>query len=172
MGCIYDIRDEDALISQGWKSYKNSTLKSMTKDDLIDVIRMLEHNWAGEIKANKLQTKRLMFTMEILKKIINNIESYDPEYSELDYDIDDEQVLSYYPLSIEDIIKEILDEVKEKEISLWGNVGFLCRFLNTDEMCYFTEEEQKAEEEFIKKMSIETKNNFYDYYEKEKTENE
>ena len=50
---IYDTKNEDALATQGYKPYKDSTLKSMSKDDLIDQIRCLEHNWTGEIKANK-----------------------------------------------------------------------------------------------------------------------
>lgn len=31
-------------------------------------------------------------------------------------------------------------------------------------MAYFTEEEQKAEEKVIKKMAVEPKDNFYNYY--------
>ena len=53
---VYDINNEDALKSQGYKTYKDSTLKSMSKNDLIEQIRILEHNWAGEIKANWLQS--------------------------------------------------------------------------------------------------------------------
>ena len=41
-----------------------------------------------------------------------------------------------------------------------------------DEMNYFTEEEQKVEEEVIKKMAVEPKENFYDYYEEKEKENE
>ena len=51
---IYDAKNEDDLKTQGWRSYKDSTLKSMNKDDLIDQIRCLENKWAGEIKAIKL----------------------------------------------------------------------------------------------------------------------
>lgn len=53
MKTIYDAENEDALATQGYKPYKDTTLKSMSKDDLIDQIRCLEHNWAGEIKTSK-----------------------------------------------------------------------------------------------------------------------
>ena len=72
---IYDTKDEDALAYQGWKSYKDSTLRSMSKKDLIEIIRMLEHNWAGEIKACWLQSNRLKFTDEIFEKVIKDIEA-------------------------------------------------------------------------------------------------
>ena len=48
MKTIYDAENKDALATQGYKPYKDNTLKSMSKDDLIDQIRILEHNWAGE----------------------------------------------------------------------------------------------------------------------------
>ena len=38
---IYDTKDEDALAYQGWKSYKDSTLRSMSKKDLIANIKTL-----------------------------------------------------------------------------------------------------------------------------------
>ena len=72
---IYDTKNEDALRTQGWKSYKDSTLKSMSKDDLIDQIRCLEHNWAGEIKANKLLSYRLKRFADVLT------ENGHPEFS-------------------------------------------------------------------------------------------
>lgn len=65
---IYDTKDEDALTTQGYKPYKTSTLKSMSKDDLIDQIRCLEHNWAGEIKANKLLSYRLKCFLDVLER--------------------------------------------------------------------------------------------------------
>lgn len=39
-------------------------------------------------------------------------------------------------------------------------------------MTYFTEEEQKAEERIIKEMSVEHKDNFFDYYEEDGDKNE
>lgn len=68
MRTIYDTENKDALATQGYKPYKDSTLKSMSKDDLIDQIRCLEHNWAGEIKANKLLSYRLKCFFDILEK--------------------------------------------------------------------------------------------------------
>ena len=48
MKTIYDVGNEDALATQGYKPYKDTTLKSMSKDDLIDQIRCLEHNLSKE----------------------------------------------------------------------------------------------------------------------------
>ena len=56
---VYDLDDYYILEQNGWKLPKNITLKSYKKDELIGIIRMLEHNWSGEIKANMLQNKRL-----------------------------------------------------------------------------------------------------------------
>ena len=39
-------------------------------------------------------------------------------------------------------------------------------------MVFFTEEEQKAVDKYIKEHSIEPKDNFYDYYEEEEKKNE
>lgn len=68
MQTIYDIKNEEALATQGYKPYKDTTLKSMSKDDLIDQIRCLEHNWAGEIKANKLLSYRLKCFLDVLDR--------------------------------------------------------------------------------------------------------
>ena len=68
MKTIYDAKNEEALATQGYKPYKNSTLKSMSKDNLINQIRILEHNWAGEIKANKLLSYRLKCFLDVLNK--------------------------------------------------------------------------------------------------------
>lgn len=40
--------DETNILEKkyGFKSYADSTLRGMTKDDLIEEIRVLEHNWA------------------------------------------------------------------------------------------------------------------------------
>lgn len=68
MKTIYDAENKDALATQGYKQYKDNTLKSMSKDDLIDQIRILEHNWAGEIKSNKLLSYRLKCFLDVLDK--------------------------------------------------------------------------------------------------------
>ena len=221
---IYDAKNEDALKTQGWKSYKDSTLKSMSKDDLIDQIRCLEHNWAGEIKANKLLSYRLKCFLDVLEKnghpekfnqicalpgeygyrqddlepnlslfcegrddywynsylramrelkvykeAIKDIKSYNPCYYELDYDWDEEPIDNYQSLDIDYIIENIRETMKidrdEENKNFFG-------IWDLNEMSYFTEEEQKAEEEVIKKMAVEPKDNFYDYYEKEEKENE
>lgn len=56
---IYDLDDYYVLEQNGWKLPSNNTLKKYKKIDLLEIIRMLEHNWAGELKANMLQNKRL-----------------------------------------------------------------------------------------------------------------
>ena len=56
---IYDLDDYYVLEQNGWKLPSNNTLKQYKKIDLLEIIRMLEHNWAGELKANMLQNKRL-----------------------------------------------------------------------------------------------------------------
>lgn len=47
----------------GYKSYSDSTLRSMTKDDLIRLVRMLEHNWQGaeESLNNQAKSLQIMF---------------------------------------------------------------------------------------------------------------
>ena len=42
------------------KVYSDSTLKSMTKEELIGVIRCLEHNWKSAEEANDRQYQMLM----------------------------------------------------------------------------------------------------------------
>lgn len=56
---VYDLDDYYILEQNGWKLASNSTMTHYKKEELIGIIRMLEHNWAGELKANMLQTKRL-----------------------------------------------------------------------------------------------------------------
>lgn len=57
--CIYDIPDEVVLKQLGWEPKADSTLMSYKKEDLIEEIRCLEHNWAGEIKAVLVYQQRL-----------------------------------------------------------------------------------------------------------------
>lgn len=50
-------------IGDGIKTYSDSTLKSMTKDELIDIIRCLESNLRNAYKTNDIQyenCKRLL----------------------------------------------------------------------------------------------------------------
>ena len=68
---VYDLDDYYILEQNGWKLPKNITLKSYKKDELIGIIRMLEHNWSGEIKANMLQNKRLENFYNYYKSIGN-----------------------------------------------------------------------------------------------------
>ncbi len=63
---VYDLSDAVALNSLGWKPKATATLKNCKKSDLIDIIRCLEHNWAGEIKANKLYQQRLQHVVSYL----------------------------------------------------------------------------------------------------------
>lgn len=125
---------EEILQSQGWKTKKDSTLKSLTKEQLIDEIRCLEHNWAGEINSRALQSNRYWFTKELFKEVIKDIKSYKPEYKELDFDCDDEPYYNYFDLDIDYLIRNILEirKIDEpyEELLLFGNIGFGNRFLN------------------------------------------
>lgn len=56
---IYDLDDYYVLEQNGWGLPTNGTLKRYKKDDLLAIIRMLEHNWAGSIKETELQSRRL-----------------------------------------------------------------------------------------------------------------
>ena len=56
---VYDLADYKVLKDNGWKSRTRCAYQQIKKDDLIDTIYCLEHNWAGEIKANKLLSERL-----------------------------------------------------------------------------------------------------------------
>lgn len=56
------------LALRGQKVYSDKTLKSYTKNQLIEQIRMLEHNYNGEIWSNELLTKRLENVSNYLKK--------------------------------------------------------------------------------------------------------
>lgn len=52
----YNMSNEEALALEGWKT---RNYKNLSKKDLLEYIECLEHNWAGEIKANKLLSQRL-----------------------------------------------------------------------------------------------------------------
>ena len=57
-------------IGDGRKTYSDSTLKSMTKDELIDIIRCLESNLRNVYEANDIQyenCKRLLAKNGIIK---------------------------------------------------------------------------------------------------------
>lgn len=61
-------------IGDGRKTYSDSTLKSMTKDELIDVIRCLESNLRNIYKTNDIQyenCKRLL--KEEKNKILDEV---------------------------------------------------------------------------------------------------
>lgn len=77
---VYDLDDYYILEKNGWKLASDNTIRHYKKEELIGIIRMLEHNWAGEIKANMLQNKRLenfynyykqIGKEELFSKIIN-----------------------------------------------------------------------------------------------------
>lgn len=56
---VYDLDNYKVLKDNGWKSRTRCAYQQIKKDDLIDTIYCLEHNWAGEMKANKLLSERL-----------------------------------------------------------------------------------------------------------------
>ena len=53
---------------RGQRVYSDGSLKSFTKDQLIDEIRCLEHNYAGEIWGSNLLSKRLENVCNYLKE--------------------------------------------------------------------------------------------------------
>ena len=116
---VYDIKNEEVLKSQGYKPYKDSTLKSMSKNDLIDLIRILEHNWAGEIKANWLQSYRLQWLFNAFNETIKEIEMYKPKY----YDKD---LAEWFDLNInylkENTCKCLELDREDKEKELYGDM--------------------------------------------------
>lgn len=68
---IYDLADYYVLEQEGWKLPQNQTLMQYKKKDLVEIIRMLEHNWAGSIKATELQSRRLENFYNYYKEIGN-----------------------------------------------------------------------------------------------------
>ena len=82
---IYESDDYKILLEYCWKQKSSKTLSSYKKETLIDIIRCLEHNWAGEMKANKVLQARLENVCNHLKdkgyslEDINNILSFDFE---------------------------------------------------------------------------------------------
>lgn len=62
---VFDLSDYEILSRNGWKDRTNNTYKSMKKEELIDYIRCLEHNWAGSLKEN-----------ELLSHILKNFANY------------------------------------------------------------------------------------------------
>lgn len=68
---IYDLDDYYVLEKDGWKLPSDHTLTQYKKVDLVSIIRMLEHNWAGSIKAVTLQSRRLENFYNYYKEIGN-----------------------------------------------------------------------------------------------------
>ena len=50
-----DLDDYFVLQKEGWKLPNSNTLRRYKKEELVGIIRMLEHNWSGAIKQNMLQ---------------------------------------------------------------------------------------------------------------------
>lgn len=93
-------------IGDGRKTYSDSTLKSMTKDELIEVIRCLENNLRNAYETNDIQyenCKRLLSEErnKTLDEIVNQIDEFQDSLSDGEYD--------YFP---EDDIKEWLKNKK------------------------------------------------------------
>lgn len=60
-------------VGDGRKTYSDSTLKSMTKDELIDVIRCLENNLRNAYETNNIQ-------YENCKRFMSGNETIQDEY--------------------------------------------------------------------------------------------
>ena len=78
-------------IGDGRKTYSDSTLKSMTKDKLIDIIRCLESNLRNAHETNDIQyenCKRLLSEEKnkTLDEIVNQIDEFQDSLSGGEYD--------------------------------------------------------------------------------------
>ena len=78
-------------IGDGRKTYSDSTLKSMTKDELIDIIRCLESNLRNAHETNDIQyenCKRLLSEEKnkTLDEIVNQIDEFQDSLSGGEYD--------------------------------------------------------------------------------------
>ena len=58
----------ELLAQKGWKPVSTSYLKKWKKEELIEHIRILEHNWAGEIWGSNLIRKRLENACNYIKE--------------------------------------------------------------------------------------------------------
>ena len=65
---MIDIDIHNYLAKRGQKVYSDSSLKLFTKKQLIDQIRYLEHNYAGEIWGSELIAKRLENACNYIKE--------------------------------------------------------------------------------------------------------
>ena len=89
-------------IGNGRKTYSDSTLKSMTKDELIDIIRCLESNIRNAYEENDIQyenCKRLLSEErnKTLDEIVNQIDEFQDFLSggEYDYFPEDDDLFVY-----------------------------------------------------------------------------
>ena len=65
---MINININEYLGLKGQRVYSDGSLNSFTKDRLIDEIRCLEHNYAGEIWGSNLLSKRLENVCNYLKE--------------------------------------------------------------------------------------------------------
>lgn len=116
---IYDLDKKEVLKQAGWRIYSDSTLKSMTKDELIDQIKCLQHNWAGAIEASELQSYRLQWLLNAFNETIKDIEAYEPKY----YDKD---LAEWFDLDVrylkENTCKGLELDMSKKDKKLYGNM--------------------------------------------------
>lgn len=62
------INDYPSLAKRGWKVMSDGYYKRWKKDEIIEQLRCLEHNWAGEIWGNELLRERLQNACRHLKE--------------------------------------------------------------------------------------------------------
>ncbi|MBO7615089.1 MAG: hypothetical protein J6T15_05275 [Bacilli bacterium] len=55
----YQMDQKSVLERHGWKTLSDNYLKSFKKDQLVEVIRCLEHNWYGSLWESSLLQHRL-----------------------------------------------------------------------------------------------------------------
>ena len=120
-----DIRLMVFLSRNGYKMRETSTLKTMKKDELVDLIRCLENNWAVELERNQNQFNLLMekekYRWRDLRKNPGDLPQEKKEY-EIWY-------------------KAINPAYTGKKISFWNGKEFLLRRNNTGEVVAWRESE-------------------------------
>ncbi|MBQ7277350.1 MAG: hypothetical protein IJS58_08920 [Bacilli bacterium] len=93
----------------------------MTKDELIDQIKCLQHNWAGAIEASELQSYRLKWLFNAFNETIKDIETYEPKY----YDKD---LAEWFDLNVrylkENTCKGLELDMSKKDKELYGDMVY------------------------------------------------
>lgn len=104
-------KNENTEDFKHFKMHSRSTLKSMTKDELIDYIYMLYKNWSGtDISYNNV--------MNYAKELQNNIERLKEENNKVYHYV---SYLQEYCDNLEKENKKLIDEVDKYNTNIFRN---------------------------------------------------